>query len=55
LKIDQPSASRDELLDQQRVLAEFGSFALKSENLDDILSEACRLVGVATALTSPRS
>jgi two-component sensor histidine kinase len=43
--VDQPSASRDALLEQQRVLAEFGGHALKTENLDDILKEACRLVG----------
>jgi hypothetical protein len=35
------------LLDQQRVLAEFGEFALRAENLDGILNEACRLVGDA--------
>ncbi|MBB4039820.1 two-component sensor histidine kinase [Microvirga flocculans] len=43
--VDQPSASRDELLEQQRALAEFGGFALKAENLDDILNQACHLVG----------
>src|SRR5215207_2300408 len=35
------------LLDQQRVLAEFGEFALRAEDLDGILNEACRLVGDA--------
>src|SRR5215204_3096019 len=35
------------LLDQQRVLAEFGEFALRAENLDGILNEACRLVADA--------
>ena len=35
------------MLDQQRVLAEFGEFALRAEDLDGILSEACRLVGDA--------
>jgi two-component sensor histidine kinase len=39
--------NHDELLDQQRVLAEFGDFALKAENLDDILNKACHLVGRA--------
>jgi two-component sensor histidine kinase len=38
---------RDELLEQQRALAEFGSFALRSNNLDDILNEGCKLVGGA--------
>jgi len=35
------------LLRQQDVLAKFGEMALRSENLDDILMEACRLVGEA--------
>ena len=39
--------SRDELLEQQKVLAEFGEFALKTENLGDILNRACELVGRA--------
>jgi two-component sensor histidine kinase len=42
---NQASADRDELLDQQRVLAEFGGFALETENLDGILNQACRLIG----------
>ena len=37
------------MLRQQTVLAEFGRFAINSENLDDILNEACRLVGSALA------
>lgn len=35
------------LLRQQEVLAKFGELALRSESLDDILTEACRLVGEA--------
>lgn len=35
------------LLRQQEVLARFGELALRSESLDDILTEACRLVGEA--------
>lgn len=35
------------LLNQQEVLARFGEFALTSDDLDEILSEACRLVGEA--------
>jgi len=37
----------DVLLRRQRTLADFGDFALQSEDLDDILTEACRLVGEA--------
>ncbi len=37
----------DALLLQQTVLARFGEFALRSEDLDEILAEACRLVGEA--------
>lgn len=36
-----------ELLRQQAVFAKFGEFSLRSENLDEILTEACRLVGEA--------
>ena len=36
-----------ELLRQQMILARFGERALKSDDLDDILTEACRLVGEA--------
>ena len=36
-----------ELLRQQTVLARFGELALRSDDLDDILTEACRLVGEA--------
>jgi two-component sensor histidine kinase len=43
----QSEAGRDELLGQQRVLARFGEMALASEDLDEILAEACRLVGDA--------
>ena len=35
------------LLAQQAVLAEFGEFALRADDLDPILNEACRLVGRA--------
>jgi len=34
-------------LRQQTVLAKFGELALRSDNLDEILAEACRLVGFA--------
>ena len=36
-----------ELLRQQTILAQFGELALRSDNLDHILTEACRLVGEA--------
>src|SRR3954453_1423297 len=39
--------SSQALLDQQRVLAEFGEAALNAEDLSGILNEACRLVGDA--------
>jgi hypothetical protein len=34
---------------RQQVLANFGEFALRNESLDDVLTEACRLVGGALA------
>jgi hypothetical protein len=40
-------ASAQALLDQQRVLAEFGEAALRVEDLGGLLHEACRLVGRA--------
>ena len=38
---------RLKLLRQQTTLARFGEFALKTDDLDQILTEACRLVGQA--------
>ncbi len=35
------------LLQQQTILARFGEFALRSDDLDEVLTEACRLVGEA--------
>jgi two-component sensor histidine kinase len=43
----QQRTPRDELLAQQAVLAEFGELALRTDDLDLILNEACRLVGRA--------
>ena len=41
-----PAAGENQdLLRQQTVLARFGELALKSDDLDEILAEACRLVG----------
>ena len=36
-----------QLLHQQTILAQFGELALRSDSLDEILTEACRLVGEA--------
>ena len=36
-----------QMVRRQRVLADFGEFALRSESLDEVLAEACRLVGEA--------
>ncbi|MGI4813007.1 MAG: GAF domain-containing protein, partial [Janthinobacterium lividum] len=44
---DTDEVSSQTLLRQQIVLAKFGEFALRSNNLDKILNEACRLVGEA--------
>jgi two-component sensor histidine kinase len=38
---------REEMVKRQKVLADFGEFALRNEDLDEILTEACRLVGEA--------
>ena len=37
----------DALFRQQSVLAEFGELALRSDDLDEILEQACRMVGQA--------
>ncbi len=39
--------NQSELLRQHQVLAKFGELALQSSDLDEILTEACRLVGQA--------
>jgi len=36
-----------ELLQRQAILAKFGELALRSDSVDDILTEACRLIGQA--------
>lgn len=41
------AASREELIERQHVLADFGELALRSQDLSTILSEACRLVSRA--------
>src|SRR5829696_1188507 len=47
MSLTQDTTSEGELLEQQRVLAEFGEYALRADDLDAILSEACRLLGRA--------
>jgi hypothetical protein len=42
-----PMPGRRKMIAQQKVLAEFGDFALRSDNLDEVLHETCRLVGRA--------
>lgn len=37
----------ERVIRRQRALADFGEFALRNENLDEVLTEACRLVGEA--------
>jgi PAS domain S-box-containing protein len=44
-------SSQEQMIRRQRVLADFGEFALRSENLDEILTEACRLVAAALGTT----
>ena len=44
------ATKREELLlRRQKILADFGDFALQSEDLDEVLTEGCRLVGDAMA------
>jgi signal transduction histidine kinase len=38
------TGAADELLRQREIIAQFGEFALRSNSLDEILAEACRLV-----------
>ncbi len=40
-------ASREQMVKRQKVLASFGDFALRNEDLDAVLAEGCRLVGNA--------
>jgi two-component sensor histidine kinase len=44
---DQQDTDQEDLLEQQRVLAEFGELALRTEALEDILNKGCELVGRA--------
>jgi PAS domain S-box-containing protein len=41
---------REQMLKQQQALADFGEFALRSQNLDEVLTEACRLVAEALGM-----
>ncbi|WP_207537632.1 PAS domain S-box protein [Sabulicella rubraurantiaca] len=40
-------AGQDEMMRRQRVLADFGDFVLDHEDLDEILTEGCRLIAKA--------
>jgi PAS domain S-box-containing protein len=40
-------ASQEQMMKRQQVLADFGEFALRSEDLDEVLAEACSLVAEA--------
>ncbi len=44
---DADAGGNQESLRQQTILARFGELALKSDDLDQILTEACRLIGEA--------
>ena len=37
----------EQMVRRQQVLADFGEFTMRSDNLDEVLTEACRLVGEA--------
>lgn len=43
--------SHQQMMKRQRVLADFGEFVLRSDNLDEVLGEACRLVAEACGIT----
>ena len=43
--------SQEQMMKRQQVLADFGEFVLRSENLDEVLTEACRLVAEACGIT----
>lgn len=43
--------AREEMVRQQRMLAAFGEFALRSEDREAVLQEACRLVAEAVGVT----
>jgi GAF domain-containing protein len=40
-------ADREQMVTRQKVLADFGEFSLRNEDLDAVLTEACHLVGEA--------
>lgn len=41
---------REQMVARQKVLADFGDLALRSESLQEVLTEACRLVGEALGM-----
>lgn len=46
-RMSSETSAEIELLKQREIIASFGEFALRSNDLDEILTEACRLVGQA--------
>ena len=40
-------SDEDRMVRRQRILADFGELAIRSDDLDEVLTEACRLVGQA--------
>ena len=47
ISLDNAEKNESSLLRQQTILARFGELALRSDDLEEILTEACRLVGEA--------
>ncbi|WP_426239196.1 PAS domain S-box protein [Pararhizobium sp. DWP1-1-3] len=45
--LQKQTLDQGQLLKRQKILADFGEFALRSDDLDSVLTEACRLVGEA--------
>ncbi|BDL38047.1 LuxR C-terminal-related transcriptional regulator [Methylorubrum extorquens] len=43
--------SQKQMMKRQQVLADFGEFALRSQSVDEVLAEACRLVAKALGTT----
>jgi hypothetical protein len=39
--------ARDEMVKRQKILGDFGEFGLGSDDLNEVLTEACRLVAEA--------
>lgn len=46
-RVERQMPSHDEMVRRQRVLADFGEFALRSEDIQEVLTEACRFIAEA--------